>query len=118
MPANHSIWRSTVPDHGQPEARVRPMIKLTSQPVWLFDVDGVINAPRPRWSEAPHRADIWAKGAYWRMRWSPSMLHELRSIERSGTVQLVYPVIAACARPTRTARGPVRRHDWAPPQSA
>jgi hypothetical protein len=66
------------------------MIKLTSQPVWLLDVDGVINAPRPGWSEAPRRADIWAKGAYWRMRWSPSMLHELRSIVRSGTVQVVW----------------------------
>ena len=30
--------------------------------VWLLDVDGVINASRPGWSERPHRAEITANG--------------------------------------------------------
>ena len=58
--------------------------------VWLLDVDGVINASRPGWSERPHRAEITANGQPWRMRWSPSMVRAIREIALSGEVDVVW----------------------------
>ena len=58
--------------------------------VWLLDVDGVINASRPGWSERPHRAEITANGQPWRMRWSPSMVRAIREIALSREVDVVW----------------------------
>lgn len=58
--------------------------------MWLLDVDGVINASRPGWSERPHRAEITANGQPWRMRWSPSMVSAIREIALSGEVDILW----------------------------
>jgi hypothetical protein len=62
----------------------------TGSAVWLLDVDGVINASRPGWSEAPHRGEARAKGVSWTIRWSPSLVKEIRSIVASGVIRVVW----------------------------
>ncbi|KUL32677.1 hypothetical protein [Actinoplanes awajinensis] len=43
-------------------------------PVWLLDVDGVLNANRPGWSAAPRRGMAYAGGTGFLMRWAPARL--------------------------------------------
>lgn len=54
--------------------------------VWLLDVDGVINATRPGWSEAPHNATV----SVFKIRWAPSLLRHIRALQRSGLVDIMW----------------------------
>lgn len=57
-------------------------------PVWLLDVDGVLNANRPGWGAAPRRGTAYADGIGWTMRWAPALLDHIRTLHRSGTVEI------------------------------
>ena len=57
-------------------------------PVWLLDVDGVINANRPGWSAAPHQATVAASGTTWRMRWEPRLATAIRETHLSGAAEV------------------------------
>jgi hypothetical protein len=57
-------------------------------PVWLLDVDGVLNVPRPGWGAAPHRARAYSDGIEYAMRWSPRLLDRIRSMHQSGRVEI------------------------------
>jgi hypothetical protein len=57
-------------------------------PVWLLDVDGVINVSRPGWRTAPHRGIAYAQGMGWPMRWSPKLLDRIRSAHNSGMIEI------------------------------
>ncbi|GAA2526220.1 HAD domain-containing protein [Pilimelia columellifera] len=59
-------------------------------PIWLLDVDGVINATKPEWGAAPHRGDAWAGTTSWRMRWAPALLDRLRALRSAGRVEIVW----------------------------
>jgi hypothetical protein len=59
-------------------------------PVWLLDVDGVINARRPDWSGAPHQGVAWAADRAWQMRWSPTLIREIKAIASTGLVEIVW----------------------------
>ena len=59
-----------------------------SRPVWLLDVDGVLNASRPGWGGDV--AEGWARadhGRFW-IRWSPSVVRRMLEIERTGGVEV------------------------------
>jgi hypothetical protein len=58
--------------------------------VWLLDVDGVINASRPGWSERPNHGEAVAHGVPWTMRWSSSMVRQIRQIATSGSVEVIW----------------------------
>jgi hypothetical protein len=58
------------------------------RPIWLLDVDGVINATRPGWSAPPRTAWVYADGERWRMRWAPAMLDRLRQLHAGGAVEV------------------------------
>ncbi|GAA4590198.1 hypothetical protein GCM10023107_15520 [Actinoplanes octamycinicus] len=58
------------------------------RPVWLLDVDGVLNANRPGWGAAPRRAMAYAAGTGFLMRWAPALLDRIRAIHRSGAVEI------------------------------
>lgn len=61
---------------------------MTGTPVWLLDVDGVLNAPAPRWGGPPRRADAVHTGEVFRMSWAPELVAALRRLHRTGAVEL------------------------------
>lgn len=60
----------------------------TDLPVWLLDVDGVINANKPGWSAPPRRATAYADGIGWKMRWAPALIDRIRALHASGRVEI------------------------------
>lgn len=56
----------------------------TSVPVWLLDVDGVINATRPAWGAATRTSHASADGHNWRIRWAPHLTARINQIATSG----------------------------------
>lgn len=57
-------------------------------PVWLLDVDGVINASRPGWSAAPRKGYAYAAGHEYKMRWAPALITRIRDLHKAGTVEV------------------------------
>jgi hypothetical protein len=58
-------------------------------PVWLLDVDGVINTlKRPRWFTPPPRGYACADGVSWEMRWAEALIDEIRLLHVTGQVEL------------------------------
>lgn len=60
----------------------------TLPPVWLLDVDGVVNATKPGWGAAPRRATAYADGDGWPIRWAPALLDRIRSLHTLGVVEV------------------------------
>lgn len=78
------------------------------RPLWLLDVDGVLNANKPGWGGAPHRRDILADGVFWKIRWAPALATRIRALHRSSLVEIRWatswigntaPLAAALALP-------------------
>jgi hypothetical protein len=64
---------------------------MTDLPVWLLDVDDVINASKPGWGAAPWSARVQdSTGMEWRVRWAPALLNRVRALQRTGTVEIVW----------------------------
>ncbi|BCJ41819.1 hypothetical protein GCM10010168_75070 [Actinoplanes ianthinogenes] len=61
---------------------------MVTRPVWLLDVDGVLNANRPGWGAAPRRGMAYADGIGYVMRWAPALLDRIRAIHRAGTAEI------------------------------
>ncbi len=65
------------------------------RPVWLLDVDGVLNTSRNAWREAPWNADVLWGGASntpmtYKFHWSPTLLSRIRALRRADLVELVW----------------------------
>lgn len=63
---------------------------LRRPPVWLLDVDGVVNVARPVWHEQPQHQHVWSptdQVAY-QMRWAPELIDRVRSLHVDGKVEL------------------------------
>jgi hypothetical protein len=58
------------------------------RPVWLLDVDGVINATRPGWGAAPHHGTARAGDLSFRIRWAPALARRIRTLHKSGLVEI------------------------------
>lgn len=59
-------------------------------PVWLLDVDGVINVGRPGWGAAPRGGEVYSGGLALRMRWAPGLITRVRALHRGGRVEIVW----------------------------
>lgn len=58
-------------------------------PVWLLDVDGVLNASsRPGWHAQPTRRYAYAGGHEFKFRWAPSLIDALHALIRSDLVEV------------------------------
>jgi hypothetical protein len=57
-------------------------------PVWLLDVDGVLNASRPGWGGPPRTRNAVSNGVGYRIRWSPALLDRVRALHLSGRVEI------------------------------
>ncbi len=54
-----------------------------TRPVWLLDVDGVVNALNPGWGDTAR-----AKCAGLTIRWAPDMVARIRALHASGLVEV------------------------------
>jgi hypothetical protein len=59
-------------------------------PVWLLDVDGVINASKPGWGGPPRTGRCWSNSDNYEytMRWAPPLIERIRRLHKTGTVEL------------------------------
>lgn len=57
-------------------------------PVWLLDVDGVINVSKPRWHEQPRSGYAYAEGHGYKMRWAPTLVRRIEELRSTGLVEL------------------------------
>jgi hypothetical protein len=64
------------------------MNTIGSVPVWLLDVDGVLNANRPSWGAAPRQGLVYADGIAWKFRWSPAVIGFVREVAHVGKVEI------------------------------
>lgn len=69
---------------------------MTDLPVWLLDVDGVINATRPGWGAAPRKAHAYSGGVEWTIRWAPALLDRIRQVHRDGLAEIRWCTTWCC----------------------
>ncbi|MFZ0161306.1 MAG: hypothetical protein WAL50_19925 [Kineosporiaceae bacterium] len=58
------------------------------RPVWLLDVDGVLNAARPGWDEVPGQGKAFVDGTCYRLRWAPPLTRRITALHHSGAVEI------------------------------
>lgn len=60
-------------------------------PVWLLDVDGVINASKPDkvWNDIATDYAYGGTGRYY-LKWSPTLISRIRDMHLSGRVEVVW----------------------------
>lgn len=66
----------------------RPRPQTASTPVWLLDVDGVLNADRPGWGAPARQGHVPLAGFYYRLRWSPGLVERVTALHESGSVEI------------------------------
>ncbi|MBB4919727.1 hypothetical protein [Streptosporangium saharense] len=59
-----------------------------NRPVWLLDVDGVINVSRPGWGDAPRSGIAYSDGEAYRMRWAPALINRVRALHQADIVEI------------------------------
>lgn len=59
-----------------------------NRPVWLLDVDGVINCKSPRWRDDEITYRVMVDGQRYRMRWAPELINNIRILHTSGAVDI------------------------------
>lgn len=57
---------------------------MTNPPVWLLDIDGVLNANRPGWGAGPRRITC----AGYVIRWAPALIDRIDTIRRAGLADI------------------------------
>jgi hypothetical protein len=61
---------------------------MSTVPVWLLDVDGVVNVTRPGWGAAPRRGHVVSMGVSWPIRWAPRLIDRIRSLHTAGAMEI------------------------------
>ncbi len=69
-----------------------------SPPIWLLDVDGVLNADRPGWSAAPRSRKLtvpyveprtgFTTFQTFRLRWAPMLITRIKQLHAAGRAEL------------------------------
>jgi hypothetical protein len=57
-------------------------------PIWLLDVDGVINTRRPTWGTELRRGTAYSEGVDYPMRWAPGLISRIQRLHSDGVVEL------------------------------
>lgn len=62
----------------------------TELPVFLLDVDGVLNATRPGWGGALRKREVWSNssGRPFTLRWAPPLIDRIKAIQRDGLAEI------------------------------
>lgn len=58
------------------------------KPVWLLDVDGVVNAPRPPWPGRISKSFAVADGQKFEMRYASGLVDRIRAVHEEGLAEL------------------------------
>ncbi len=60
------------------------------RPVWLLDVDGVLNAHKPGWGAAPTKRPVWSSHVRreFTVYYAPALMQRIRSLHRGGQVEI------------------------------
>ncbi|GAB3867873.1 hypothetical protein ACFPIJ_23490 [Dactylosporangium cerinum] len=61
---------------------------MSHPPVWLLDVDGVINTRRPLWGPELRRGVARSQGVDWPIRWAPPLITRIRRLAVAGVVEV------------------------------
>jgi hypothetical protein len=62
---------------------------MTDKPVWLLDVDGVVNAFDPRWEREPLHQDVVDEhGRTFLICWAPELLERIRALIDAEAVEV------------------------------
>jgi hypothetical protein len=57
-------------------------------PVWLLDVDGVLNAARPGWDETPRQGIAFVGEVGYRLQWAPTLIRRIAALHHGGGVEV------------------------------
>lgn len=69
-------------------SRKAPTVARTDVPVWLLDVDGVLNCTRPNWGERPWEAVVHVDGVPYKLRWSRKLIKRMLALYDAGKVEI------------------------------
>lgn len=60
------------------------------RPVWLLDVDGVLNARKPGWGAAPTSRQVWSKLTCreYTVHFAPALMRRIRDLHRTEAVDI------------------------------
>lgn len=57
---------------------------VSDLPIWLLDIDGVLNANKPGWGAAPRKTNV----AGLTIRWAPQLITRIYNLNHAGTVDI------------------------------
>jgi hypothetical protein len=60
----------------------------TRVPVWLLDVDGVVNARRPAWDQPFAHGHAYVDGVTYRLQWSPVLVRYIKSVHKRRAAEV------------------------------
>jgi hypothetical protein len=57
-------------------------------PVWLLDVDGVVNARRPAWDQPYAQGHAFVDGVTYRLQWAPALTRYIKSVHKRRAAEV------------------------------
>jgi hypothetical protein len=85
-PAQHAAPGEDDED-AEPGPAVEPM-PSGLRPVWLLDVDGVLNASKPGWGGPPITRTAYADQIAFRIRFAPALIKRIRALHTDHLVEV------------------------------
>jgi hypothetical protein len=84
--------------HTEASKRATNQLPPGDVPIWLLDVDGVINASRPGWGNAGIKRDVWVscRNEFIKLRFSPELVAEMVKLIRKGAVEIRWATSWCC----------------------
>jgi hypothetical protein len=61
---------------------------LAATPVWLLDVDGVVNARRPGWDQPFAHGHAFVDGVTYRLQWAPALTRYIKAVHRRQAAEI------------------------------
>lgn len=65
-----------------------PAQQPASTPVWLLDVDGVVNARRPAWDAPFAQGHAFVDGVTYRLQWAPALTRYIKSVHKRRAAEV------------------------------
>jgi len=57
-------------------------------PVWLLDVDGVVNARRPAWDQPFAQGNAFVDGVAYRLQWAPAVTKYIKAVHKRQAAEV------------------------------
>lgn len=57
-------------------------------PVWLLDVDGVVNARRPAWDQPFAHGNAFVDGVAYRLQWAPPLTRYIKAVHKRQAAEI------------------------------